>query len=122
MHGTFFTRYTGWAPLQLAEEVKAGVWYLAACDTHTLLQQHNAACEQPDTLWKDILKERATFSAITANFRSYVGRAVYPLGEKLAAAPEQYVYAYVYAHMHTELQRAMDELKTATSWSSTLRD
>ncbi|KAG5181672.1 hypothetical protein JKP88DRAFT_320705 [Tribonema minus] len=61
----FFCRYCGWAPGQLQEEVKAGIWYLAACDVPTILDNYIQG--QPDGLWSDVLRRMGGKYADVAN-------------------------------------------------------
>lgn len=48
----FFTRYAGWGPGQLAEEVNGGVWFLAAASASVILEGRAQAQTQT---WADVL-------------------------------------------------------------------
>ena len=47
----FFTRYSGWGPGQLADEVAQGVWFVAACSANVILE----GSATPAEMWADVL-------------------------------------------------------------------
>ncbi len=51
----FFTRYAGWGPGQLEEEVSSGVWFLAACSASVILAPPPRQDGRGD-LWAEVLR------------------------------------------------------------------
>ncbi len=60
----FFVGYSGWAPGQLEQELRAGGWFVAHGGSD-LVFEHD-----PTTLWREILREMGGEYAILANFPS----------------------------------------------------
>mmetsp|Transcript_35714 Transcript_35714/g.47117 ORF Transcript_35714/g.47117 Transcript_35714/m.47117 type:complete len:277 (-) Transcript_35714:272-1102(-) len=49
----FFTKYCGWSPGQLDDEIENGIWVVVATDTKTILDQTCGSL--PKDLWREIM-------------------------------------------------------------------
>jgi putative transcriptional regulator len=58
----FFLGYAGWSPGQLEEEIEAGGWFLAYADDVLVFP------EEPDTLWRTVLRRMGGEYALLSNF------------------------------------------------------
>lgn len=58
----FFLGYAGWSPGQLADEVEQGGWILTMADGDALFP------EQPDQLWRAVLRRMGGEYALLSNF------------------------------------------------------
>lgn len=57
-----FAGYAGWAPGQLESEIVAGAWWVV--DAHA----EDAFCDDPDQLWKSVLRRQDGSLALVASY------------------------------------------------------